>query len=289
MVQVQVADGPLPNLRGGEGRLQVESVETSVTKVSAGEPVIRAQGLHKAYAGVEVLRDVDIEVRKGETIAIVGPSGSGKTTLLRCMNLLVEPDRGVLHFQGELVGRWDGGRGNIAVSLARYRSRIGFVFQHFELFPHLSVIDNVTLGPRHVLHESKVIARERGLGVLDRVGLRDFADRRPKTLSGGQRQRVAIARALAMRPEMLLFDEPTSALDAEMVDEVLEIIKALAAAGGTLVMVTHELGFAREVATRVIVMENGVIVEEGATASMFESAQAERARAILNPRSKSRL
>lgn len=241
-------------------------------------PLLAARGLHKSFASVEVLHGIDFCVAPGEKVCIIGPSGSGKTTLLRCLNLLVEPTRGEQHFKGELVGRWpDGAR----VALGAYRSRISMVFQHFELFPHLTALRNITLGPRHVLHEDKQTAEGRALELLERIGLARFAKAYPRTLSGGQKQRVAIARALAMRPDLILFDEPTSALDAEMVGEVLELMRNLASAGTTMVIVTHELAFARDVADRVVVMEHGAIVEEGPAAAMFGAARSPRTRDIL--------
>ncbi len=241
-------------------------------------PLLDARGIHKRFGRSEVLHGVDFSVRRGEKVCIVGPSGSGKTTLLRCLNLLVEPTGGRLYYKGEVVGEWPGGP---RVGLGRYRSRIGMVFQHFELFPHLTALQNITLGPRHVMHEEKGAAEKRALELLRRVGLERFANAHPRTLSGGQKQRVAIARALAMRPDLILFDEPTSALDAEMVDEVLSLMRALAADGMTMVIVTHELGFARDVADRVVVMEHGVVVEEGPAGTMFSAARSQRTRDIL--------
>jgi len=241
-------------------------------------PLLVVQGLHKSFASVEVLHGIDFRIAPGEKVCIIGPSGSGKTTLLRCLNLLVEPTRGEQYFKGELVGRWPGGA---RVALGAYRSRISMVFQHFELFPHLTALQNITLGPRHVLHEDRQAAEGRALELLERIGLARYAKAYPRTLSGGQKQRVAIARALAMRPDLILFDEPTSALDAEMVGEVLELMRDLASAGMTMVIVTHELAFAREVADRVVVMEHGAIVEEGPAEAMFGAARSPRTRDIL--------
>lgn len=245
---------------------------------SAAAPLLDVRGLHKKFGRSEVLHGVDFSVRRGEKVCIVGPSGSGKTTLLRCLNLLVEPTRGRLYYKGEPVGEWPGGA---RISLSRYRSRIGMVFQHFELFPHLTALQNITLGPRHVLHEAKGAAEEQALELLGRVGLGAFAKAHPRTLSGGQKQRVAIARALAMQPDLILFDEPTSALDAEMVGEVLGLMRRLANDGMTMVIVTHELSFAQDVADRVVVMEHGVIVEEGPAETMFRAARSQRTREIL--------
>ena len=243
--------------------------------------ILAAEGLYKRFGHVTVLEPVDFSIRKGEKVCVIGPSGSGKTTLLRCLNLLVEPTGGRLYFHNRLVGSWSPNSPKPNVKLSEHRRRIGMVFQHFELFPHLSALDNVALGPRHVLHEPLDVARDRALSLLDRVGLRDFADARPATLSGGQKQRVAIARALAMTPDLILFDEPTSALDAEMVDEVLTLMTRLASDGMTMIIVTHELRFARDVADRVVVMEQGRVLEEGPTETMFGAPSHPRVRRIL--------
>jgi ABC-type polar amino acid transport system ATPase subunit len=240
--------------------------------------LLEVRGLHKSFGSSEVLHGVDFHVRRGEKVCVVGPSGSGKTTLLRCLNLLVEPTQGQLYFKGEQVGSWPG---SARISLSGYRSRIGMVFQHFELFPHLTAVQNLTLGPRYVRHEEKEAAEARALQLLRHVGLEAFAKAHPRTLSGGQKQRVAIARALAMQPDLILFDEPTSALDTEMVDEVLELMRRLAQEGITMVIVTHELGFARDVADRIVVMEKGAVLEEGPAETLFRSAQSQRTRDIL--------
>jgi ABC-type polar amino acid transport system ATPase subunit len=245
-----------------------------------GDEVLAAKGIHKAFGSSLVLEDVDFAIRRGETVCVLGPSGSGKTTLLRCLNLLVRPTRGQLYFKGELIGDWPSSP-RPKVDLTRYRSHVSMVFQQFELFPHLSAQDNVSLGPRRVLRLAKAEAEQRAQSLLDRVGLKDFADARPRTLSGGQQQRVAIARALAMSPDVILFDEPTSALDWEMVGEVLDIMADLALQGMTMVVVTHELDFARECADRVVTMDKGRILEEGPTATMFESPTHARTREIL--------
>jgi ABC-type polar amino acid transport system ATPase subunit len=244
----------------------------------SSSPVLEIRGLHKTFGNVDVLHHVDFSVHRGEKVCILGPSGSGKTTLLRCLNLLTEPTRAQLFYQGRAIGVWPGGA---HINLHKYRSHIGMVFQHFELFPHLTALQNITLGPRYALHEEKGPAERHGLELLRHVGLERFANAYPRTLSGGQKQRVAIARALAMQPDLILFDEPTSALDAEMVDEVLALMRRLADDGMTMVIVTHELDFARDVADRVIVMERGVIVEEGPAATMFRAASSQRARDIL--------
>lgn len=245
---------------------------------TAGASLLDARDLHKSFGHSEVLHGVDFRLGRGEKVCIVGPSGSGKTTLLRCLNLLVEPTRGQLYYRGEQIGSWPGG---VRVSLTGYRSRIGMVFQHFELFPHLTALQNLTLGPRHVLHEDRSAAETRALELLRHVGLETFAKAHPRTLSGGQKQRVAIARALAMQPDLILFDEPTSALDSEMVGEVLELMRRLANEGMTMVIVTHELGFARDVADRIVVMERGKVLEEGPAEIMFNAAESQRTRDIL--------
>jgi polar amino acid transport system ATP-binding protein len=248
-----------------------------------GTPLLDARTLSKVYGDQAVLRRVDFTVHRGERICIVGPSGSGKTTLLRCLNLLVEPSAGTLTFAQERIGEWPG-RIGAGVDICRYRSRIGMVFQHFELFPHLTALDNITLGPRRVLGEPRQEAEARARALLQRIGLESHALAKPSTLSGGQKQRVAIARALAMRPELVLFDEPTSALDAEMVGEVLTLIRQLANEGLTMVVVTHELRFARDVASRMVFMEGGRIIEQGPPSVLFESPREERTRTFLQLR-----
>jgi ABC-type polar amino acid transport system ATPase subunit len=246
---------------------------------SAEAPLLlQARGVQKLFGSREVLHSVDFSVRRGEKVCILGPSGSGKTTLLRCLNLLVEPTRGQLYYKEATVGEWPGGA---RVNLREYRTRISMVFQHFELFPHLTALQNVTLGPRFALREDRRSAEKRALDVLGHVGLAAFATAYPRTLSGGQKQRVAIARALAMQPDLILFDEPTSALDAEMVDEVLALMRRLADEGMTMVIVTHELDFARDVADRVVAMDHGVILEEGPAEVMFRHARSQRVRNIL--------
>ncbi len=245
-----------------------------------GEQVLAAKSLSKSFGNSVVLQQIDFSIGRGETVCILGPSGSGKTTLLRCLNLLVEPTRGELYFRGEKIGQWPQTTKR-PINLPEYRSHVSMVFQQFELFPHLTAADNVSLGPRRVLRLTKAAAHERALSLLDRVGLKSFADARPRTLSGGQQQRVAIARALAMSPDVLLFDEPTSALDWEMVGEVLDIMADLALQGMTMVVVTHELDFARNCADRIVLMDKGSILEEGPTAAMFESPKVARSGEIL--------
>jgi ABC-type polar amino acid transport system ATPase subunit len=264
----------------------MEVTQTEMPSNPAGEvlqqndAVLVARGLHKSFGGTLVLDQVDFSIRRGETVVILGPSGSGKTTLLRCLNLLVEPSEGELFFRGESVGAWPGGIRK-QTDLSKYRSHVAMVFQQFELFPHLTACQNVSLGPRKVLRLPNAAAEERALALLERVGLKAYANARPRTLSGGQQQRVAIARALAMSPDVILFDEPTSALDWEMVGEVLDIMADLARQGMTMVVVTHELEFARTCADRVIVMEKGRILEEGTSSVMFESPTVPRSREIL--------
>jgi polar amino acid transport system ATP-binding protein len=238
-------------------------------------PVLVAQGLCKSYGSLEVLREVDFEVDRGEVICIIGPSGSGKSTLLRCLNRLEEPQRGRIFFHDiEITDR--------KTKLPQIRRRIGMVFQHFELFPHKTALGNVMEGPRTVLKMDKAAARTRAQGVLAKVGLSDKQNSRPAELSGGQQQRVAIARALAMNPEVMLFDEVTSALDPELVGSVLKVMKELADEGMTMVVVTHEMGFAERVADRVIMMDEGQIIEIGQPDEIFEHAQHERTRRFLD-------
>jgi ABC-type polar amino acid transport system ATPase subunit len=243
--------------------------------------LLEVTNLGKSFSpGHPVLEQVDFEIQRGERVCIVGPSGSGKTTCLRCLNLLIEPSVGELRYNGTTVGHWPAPDGQ-HIDVGKYRSRIGFVFQHFELFPHLTALDNLTLGPVHVLGEKRSTARDRASRLLARVGLAKFGGAYPRTLSGGQKQRVAIARALAMEPDLILFDEPTSALDSEMVGEVLDIMASLARDGMTMVIVTHELRFAREVADRMVVMEGGRILEQGSTEQVFTQPRLTRTRQIL--------
>lgn len=251
------------------------------------EAVLEIRDLHKLYGSAEVVRGVDFGVRRGEKVCLLGPSGSGKTTLLRCLNLLTEPSAGDLYFKGGLVGHWpvlSRARNGQGTEIRQLRRHVAMVFQHFGLFPHLTALDNVTLGPRHVLGVEGREAADRGRALLARVGLEAFADRHPTRLSGGQRQRVAIARAMAMEPDVILFDEPTSALDPEMVGEVLAIMEQLARDGMTMVIVTHETGFARHVADRLVIMENGVIIEQGRPDEIFEHPAHRRTQEILRAR-----
>jgi ABC-type polar amino acid transport system ATPase subunit len=237
--------------------------------------MLRTEDLHKSFGDREVLRGINCEIERGEVVCVIGPSGSGKSTFLRCLNRLTEPDSGQVYLDGEQV---TGAR----VDLPRLRRRIGMVFQHFELFPHMSALGNVIEGPRTVLRLGRDEAVARGRETLAKVGLADRADASPGELSGGQQQRVAIARALAMHPDVMLFDEATSALDPELVGEVLNVMKSLADDGMTMVVVTHEMGFAERVADRVMMFDEGRIVEVGRPADVFRRARHERTRRFLS-------
>ena len=224
--------------------------------MTADDVLLRAEGLHKHYGSLHVLRGIDLTVRRGEVVVVIGPSGSGKSSLLRCLNRLEDPSAGHIYIDGiDIVAR----NANLPV----VRRNIGMVFQHFNLFPHMTALGNVAEGPRTVLRMSRVAAEQRALDLLQKVGLADKVNVRPAQLSGGQQQRVAIARALAMQPEIMLFDEVTSALDPELVAGVLAVMRRLAEEGMTMVVVTHEMEFARQVGDRIVVFENGVIIEEG--------------------------
>jgi polar amino acid transport system ATP-binding protein len=236
--------------------------------------LLNVRGLTKRFAGNDVLRGIDLDVAQGERIAILGASGSGKSTLLRCLNFMEMPDAGIVTLDGKTVGRRES-------ELTLVRQRVGMVFQQFNLFPHMTAIGNVMEGLRTVRGQSKAEARTRAGKELARVGLADKAETYPAHLSGGQKQRVAIARALAMDPEMLLFDEPTSALDPELVGEVLGVIRSLAEEGRTMLLVTHELGFAYHVATRVIFLADGTIHEQGTPDEILKNPKRERTRAFL--------
>lgn len=236
---------------------------------------IEVRDLHKSFADNHVLKGIDLTVEDGEVVAVIGPSGSGKSTLLRCLNKLEEPTSGHVIIDGvDLTDK--------SVKLDEVRQRIGMVFQHFNLFPHMTVLENITLAPVELGKLSKAEAKERALGLLERVGLAEKADAKPASLSGGQKQRVAIARALAMDPEIMLFDEATSALDPEMVGEVLQVIRDLASGGMTMVLVTHEMGFAREVSGRTVFMDAGVVVEEAPPAELFGAPKNERLKDFLS-------
>jgi polar amino acid transport system ATP-binding protein len=247
--------------------------------------MVKAEGVHKRFGRNEVLKGVSLEVAPGEVMCLLGPSGSGKSTFLRCINHLEKINAGRLSVDGELVGyREEGGKLHELreSEVARKRAEIGMVFQHFNLFGHMTAIDNVTVAPVRVKRASREQARERGETLLARVGLGDKLGAYPAQLSGGQQQRVAIARALAMEPKLMLFDEPTSALDPELVGEVLDVMKSLAGDGMTMIVVTHEMGFAREVADRVVFMDGGVVVETGPPGEVLEHPRNERTRAFLS-------
>jgi polar amino acid transport system ATP-binding protein len=246
--------------------------------------LLEIRGVHKSFGLLEALRGVDLTVRPGEVAAIIGPSGSGKSTLLRAINHLEKVDRGFVSLDGELIGYARRGstlRELTEREILRRRTRIGFVFQNFNLFPHLTVLENVVEAPIHAQGRPRAEAEAEARELLARVGLADRADARPRQLSGGQQQRVAIARALALRPAVVLFDEPTSALDPELVDEVLQVIKELAGTGTTLVVVTHEVAFAREVADTVVFMDEGVVIEQGPPGQVLDSPANPRTRAFL--------
>lgn len=245
--------------------------------VNAFAPLLDVQGLTKSFDGRPILHNLSFQVAPGESVAVIGPSGSGKTTMLRCLNRLETPDSGVVRLGGSEIGTARNARDRAA-----QQRQFGFVFQRFNLFPHLSALDNVALGPRLSLGLGRGEARERAAEELLRVRLADHIEKRPSQLSGGQQQRVAIARALAMRPLMILFDEPTSALDPELVSEVLDVMKALAGSGQTMITVTHEMGFAQQAADRVIFMEGGAIIESGPPTQLFHAPQTSQARDFLS-------
>ena len=240
--------------------------------------MLKTVNLKKNFGKLEVLKGISTEIQQGEVVAIIGASGSGKSTFLRCLNLLEEPTSGEVYFKGQNITVKDDKNFNIN----KIREHIGMVFQHFNLFPNMSVMDNITLAPIQVKGLSKEEAEKKGVELLKKVGLLDKKDAFPNTLSGGQKQRVAIARALAMEPDVMLFDEPTSALDPEMVKEVLLVIKDLAKSGMTTVIVTHEMGFAKEVATRIMFIDNGVILEEGIADEIFNHPKEERTKEFLD-------
>jgi len=235
--------------------------------------MIEIKGLCKSFGDHEVLKGIDQNVEEGEVLCIVGPSGSGKSTMLRCINRLEEPTGGEIYIDGDLVTE---------KNVDAMRTKMGMVFQSFNLFPHKSVLENLTIGPINVKKADKKKSEEKGLALLERVGLAEKANEYPRNLSGGQQQRVAIARALAMDPEVMLFDEPTSALDPEMVGEVLDVMKSLAKEGMTMIVVTHEMGFAKEVADKVIFMDGGYIVEQGTPDAVLNHPQMERTKDFLS-------
>lgn len=237
--------------------------------------MISVKDLHKSFGGVTVLDGISTDIEKGDVVCIIGPSGSGKSTFLRCLNRLETPDSGKILLDG--VDLTDP-----AADLNRQRMKMGMVFQQFNLFPHMTVLKNLTLAPMLLKKESQQTAEQRAMTLLDRVGLAGRAGEYPARLSGGQKQRIAIVRALCMEPEVLLFDEPTSALDPEMVGEVLDVMKELAQSGMTMMVVTHEMGFAREVASRVLFMDQGVIMEENSPQALFDNPQSPRLQSFLS-------
>mgnify|MGYP001137584832 CR=1 FL=1 len=242
----------------------------------SGEPILRLENVHKRFGKLEVLRGINLDVGRGEVVCVIGPSGSGKSTLLRCINLLEPPEQGRIFLDGDeitAIARSD--------RVDEVRQRMGMVFQQFNLFPHKSALENVCLAQVKVLGRDEREARGRAEALLARVGLADKLDEYPDRLSGGQQQRVAIARALAMDPHVMLFDEVTSALDPELVKDVLDVMRELAAEGMTMVVVTHEMGFAREVGSKVVFMDGGVVVEEGAPAEVLDSPRHERTQRFL--------
>ena len=237
--------------------------------------LIKVENLQKAFGENRVLQGINTEIKKGEVVVVIGPSGSGKSTFLRCLNLLEQPTGGSIYFEGVDIT-------NKSVNINAHRMKMGMVFQHFNLFPHMTVLQNMTAAPIKLLKKPKEQARQEALELLKKVGLEDRANDYPNQLSGGQKQRIAIVRALAMNPDVMLFDEPTSALDPEMVGEVLDVMKELAKSGMTMVVVTHEMGFAREVASRVVFIDEGVIKEEGSPEQFFSSPKNERLKAFLS-------
>ncbi|OKI69316.1 amino acid ABC transporter ATP-binding protein [Streptomyces sp. MJM1172] len=249
------------------------------------QPMVKAEGVHKSYGAAHILRGIDLEVAPREVFCLVGPSGSGKSTFLRCINHLERINAGRLSVDGQLVGYKQKGDKLYELKdseVAAQRREIGMVFQRFNLFPHMTAIENVMEAPVMVKGESKSVARERAVKLLDRVGLGDKGGNYPTQLSGGQQQRVAIARALAMEPKLMLFDEPTSALDPELVGDVLDVMRDLAESGMTMIVVTHEMGFAREVGDNLVFMDGGVVVESGHPREVLGNPQHERTKAFLS-------
>ena len=237
--------------------------------------LIKVQGLEKSFGDLHVLKGIDAEIRRGDVMVVVGASGSGKSTFLRCLNLLEQPTGGTITFEGVNIT-------DPSVNINLHRQKMGMVFQQFNLFPHKTVLKNMTLGPIKLLHQSRAEAEKHALELLERVGLADKANAYPNQLSGGQKQRVAIVRALAMNPDVMLFEEPTSALDPDMVGEVLEVMKQLAREGMTMVVVTHEMGFAREVGSQIVFVDEGVIKERNAPKEFFENPQNPRLKDFLS-------
>ena len=262
--------------------MSMERVQPAATN---GSEMVRAENVVKRFGSLTVLNGVDLLVKRRQVVVIIGPSGSGKTTMLRCINHLEKIDGGRIYVAGQLVGYREQ-NGHLVedkeANVARMRSQIGFVFQRFNLFAHMTALENVIEAPIHVLHQPGGEVIDRAMALLEKVGLAEKANTYPHKLSGGQQQRVAIARALAMNPKLMLFDEATSALDPELVGEVLKVMRQLAEEGMTMVVVTHEMGFAREVADDVIFMDKGVIVEEGPAEQIFDNPQNERTRGFLS-------
>ncbi len=250
---------------------------TDNVKTAANKPLISVRGLEKHFAGgaIKALNGVDADIMRGEVVVVIGPSGSGKSTFLRCLNLLDRPTKGQVIFEGVDIA-------SEGVDINLHRQRMGMVFQHFNLFPHMTILRNMTIAPVKLKNVPQKTAEAEALELLERVGLRDRAGAYPNQLSGGQKQRVAIVRALAMKPDVMLFDEPTSALDPEMVGEVLDVMKNLARSGMTMVVVTHEMGFAREVGDRVLFIDGGKLIEEGTPEEIFTSAKNPRTQSFLS-------
>ncbi|WP_406838847.1 amino acid ABC transporter ATP-binding protein [Streptomyces sp. AHU1] len=263
----------------------MSSLSKDITASTSGRPMVKAEGVHKSFGLAHILKGIDLEVNPREVFCLIGPSGSGKSTFLRCINHLEKISAGRLYVDGDLVGYRQKGDKLYELKereVAAQRRDIGMVFQRFNLFPHMTAAENVMEAPIQVKGETKAVARERAERLLDRVGLGDRKDHYPAQLSGGQQQRVAIARALAMQPKLMLFDEPTSALDPELVGEVLDVMRDLAEDGMTMIVVTHEMGFAREVGDNLVFMDGGVVVESGNPRDVLTNPQHERTQAFLS-------
>lgn len=242
--------------------------------MTTNSSLIKVEGLQKHFGNLKALNDINMTIEKGEVVVVIGPSGSGKSTFLRCLNLLEVPTGGKILFDGTDIT-------DKKVNINYHRQKMGMVFQHFNLFPHMTILKNMTIGPMKLQKKSKIEAEKMALELLERVGLKDRANAYPSQLSGGQKQRIAIVRALCMQPEVMLFDEPTSALDPEMVGEVLDVMKDLAKNNMTMVVVTHEMGFAREVASRVVFMADGIVIEEGTPEEIFTNPKSDRLKSFL--------
>jgi polar amino acid transport system ATP-binding protein len=263
-----------------------EEVETTpkqeVRDLQYAGALLRLEGIHKRFGKLEVLRGVDLKLVRGEVVCVIGPSGSGKSTLLRCVNLLESPEKGEIFLEGrDICKGHDSPSGEAGWHVDFVRQRVGIVFQQFNLFPHRTALENVAMAPEKVLGQPRAEARAKATALLERVGLGDKLDEYPERLSGGQQQRVAIARALAMDPHVMLFDEVTSALDPELVKEVLDVMRELAAEGMTMIVVTHEIGFARDVGNRIVFMDEGKIVEQGTPAQVLDSPREDRTKRFL--------